>query len=86
MFIGSGITSVIFSPFVIHYIQPQPDAEFVLFVSDLVGLCAVGFVRSSERCASAVTSLPATTRSGVKLETRRSPRGVGCEMDVWRRE
>lgn len=48
-FIGSGITSMIFSPFIIRYIQPTPDAEFVLLVSGSVGPCAVYVIRAIQR-------------------------------------
>jgi hypothetical protein len=48
-FLGSGITSVIFSPLIIQWLFKEPQAEHVLFVSGAVSLCAVYIIRTIQR-------------------------------------
>lgn len=48
-FLGSGITSIIFSPLIIQWLFKEPNAEHVLFVSGAVGLCAVYIIRTIQR-------------------------------------
>jgi hypothetical protein len=43
-FIASGITAILFAPWLVRYIEPNPNAELVLAVSGTLGLCAFAVV------------------------------------------